>query len=217
MPQFNHIIFDLDGTLTDNTQGIENSLKYALNKMQIDEFPENIMEQFIGPPLQWGFSNLFEMNERNTKLAVEYFREYYGENGWHQNDPYDGILEMMAELDAMGKRMYVATAKLEKYALKIIEYFEMDKYIIQTKGADYGGKKATKATIISDLMQMQQLVPSTDIVMIGDTIMDIEGGHENEISTIAVNYGFGKEEELKNSNPDYFVEDVEELFEILSA
>lgn len=217
MSQFTHIIFDLDGTLTDNTQGIKNSLKYALQKMHIDDFQETLLDKFIGPPLQWGFSNLFGMNERNTKLAVEYFREYYGENGWHQNDPYDGILEMMAELDSLGKKMYIATAKLEKYALRIIEHFEMDKYIIQLKGADYGGKKATKSTIISDLMQMQQLPPSKEIVMIGDTVMDIEGGKENELSTIAVNYGFGKEEELKNSNPDYFVEDVEELFEILST
>ncbi len=217
MPQFTHIIFDLDGTISDNTQGIHNSLMYALEKMHIDEFPENIMEKFIGPPLQWGFSNLFGMNERNTNLAVEYFREYYGENGWHENIPYDGILEMMAELDNMGKQMYVATAKLEKFAQRIIEYFEMNRYIIQTKGADYGGKKATKATIISDLMHMQQLVPTEQIVMVGDTVMDIEGGRENGITTIAVNYGFGKTEELRAAKPDYFVEDVEELFELLST
>ncbi len=216
MPHFTHIIFDLDGTLTDNTQGIKNSLKYALGKMHIDDFREELLDKFIGPPLQWGFSNLFEMNERNTKLAVEYFREYYGENGWHENEPYDGILEMMAEMDAQGKKMYVATAKLEKYALKIIEHFEMDKYIIQTKGADYGGKKATKSTIISDLMQMQQLPPSEEIVMIGDTVFDMDGGKENGLSTIAVGYGFGKEQDLKNTNPDFYADDVEELYEILS-
>lgn len=66
-------------------------------------------------------------------------------------------------------------------------------------------------------MQMQQLAPSKEIVMIGDTVFDIEGGHENGLSTIAVNYGFGKENELRNANPDYFAEDVEELYEILSA
>jgi phosphoglycolate phosphatase len=217
MSQFSHILFDLDGTLTDNTQGIKNSLKYALNKMHVDGYSEAIMDQFIGPPLQWGFSNLFGLNERNTKLAVEYFREYYGENGWHQNEPYDGIFEMMAELDAQGKKMYIATSKLEKYALQIMEHFEMDKYIIQLKGADYGGKKATKSQIITDLLEMQQLVPSEQIVMIGDTVFDIQGGKENGLSTVAVNYGFGKEEELRNENPDYFAEDVEELYEILSA
>ncbi|MCK3683581.1 HAD hydrolase-like protein [Maribellus sp. YY47] len=216
MAAFYHIIFDFDGTLSDNTQGIINSLKYALNRMQIDEYPENVLDGFIGPPLQWGFSQLFGMNERNTKLAVEYFREYYSENGWHQNVPYDGILEMMAELDRLGKRMYIATSKLEKFAVQIMQHFEMDKYILQLKGADYNGEKATKTQIITDLLQMQQLTPSEEIVMVGDTLFDIEGGKQNGLSTIAVAYGFGKEEELKAAQPDYYAEDVDELYELLA-
>jgi len=217
MAQFNHIIFDLDGTLTDNTQGIISSLKYSLHKMHIDDYPENLLDGFIGPPLQWGFKQLFGLNEQDTKLAVEYFREYYGENGWHQNVPYDGVLEMMAELDTLGKRMYIATSKLEKYAVKIVEYFEMDKYIIQLKGADYHAKKATKTQIISDVLTMQQLAPSKEIAMVGDTVYDMEGGKENGLSTVAVAYGFGKENELKAAKPDFFVEDVEELFEVLAG
>jgi len=216
MHRYTDIIFDLDGTLTDNTQGIKNSLKYALEKMQVDGFSEEIMSKFIGPPLQWGFSNLFGLNERNTKLAVEYFREYYGENGWHENEPYNGVFEMMAELDALGKKMYIATSKLEKYALKIMEHFELDKYIIQLKGADYGGKKATKSQIITDLLEIQQLRPSKGIVMVGDTVFDIEGGRENSLSTIAVAYGFGKEHDLHKAMPDVYVDNVEELFEVLS-
>ncbi|RIJ49488.1 HAD family hydrolase [Maribellus luteus] len=215
MAQFTHIIFDLDGTLTDNTQGIINSLKYAFDRMQIDDYPEDKLNDFIGPPLQWGFSQLFGLSERNTRLAVEFFREYYSENGWHQNVPYDGIPEMMAELDRLGKRMYIATSKFEKFAVRIMEHFEMDKYILQVKGADYKGEKANKTQIITDLLQMQQLAPSEEIVMVGDTLFDMEGGKQNGLSTIAVAYGFGKEHELKAAQPDFYAEDVEELYELL--
>jgi len=216
MPQFTHVIFDLDGTLTDNTQGIRNSLKFALEQMQIDGFSEEILEHFIGPPLQWGFSNLFGLNERNTKLAVEHFRDYYSVKGLYENEPYPGILEMLEALHFAGAKMYIATSKLEKYAQKIIEHFEMDRYIIQLKGADYHAKKATKNEIIADVLNAQQLVPSEEIVMVGDTVYDIEGGNVNEISTIAVGYGFGKEEDLRSANPNYFAEDVEELYELLT-
>ena len=112
--------------------------------MHFENIPVVIPDEFIGPPLQWGFKNLFEMNERNTELAVEYFREYYSENGWHENVPYIGILEMLAELNFIGKQMYVATSKLEKFAIKIIQHFEFDKYILQLKGADYAGQKQQK-------------------------------------------------------------------------
>ncbi|MEN8115855.1 MAG: HAD hydrolase-like protein [Bacteroidota bacterium] len=216
MLRFSHIIFDLDGTLTDNTLGIKNSLKYVLQQMQVDGYSDDLVKKAIGPPLQWCFSNLFGMNERNTKLAVDYFREYFGENGWYQNTPYPGIEGMLAELDRVGKRMYVATAKLEMFAQRIIRHFEFDKYIIQVKGADYRGKKATKSTIISELLEMQQLTSSKEIVMIGDTVLDIEGGKGNGLSTIAVGYGFGRNEDLQNANPDYYVEDVEGLYELLT-
>ncbi len=215
MPQFSHIIFDLDGTLTDNTQGIRNSLLYALEHMQIHGYSEKVLEKFIGPPLQWGFSQLFGLNERNTKLAVEYFRDYYSENGWHENEPYPGIYQLLEDLHHAGVKMYVATSKLEKFAQKIIEHFEFDKYILQLKGADYGGHNATKSSIIFDVLATHRIKPAVNVAMVGDTVYDITGGNENGLSTVAVGYGFGKEEELKEANPDYFVETVEELYEVL--
>ncbi|NOR75748.1 MAG: HAD-IA family hydrolase [Draconibacterium sp.] len=215
MSRFSHIIFDLDGTLTDNTVGISNSIKHALKQMQIDGYSENILDQFIGPPLQMGFKNVFNMSEKEIELAIEYFREYYRENGWRENLLYPGVLEMLEALDQTGVKMYIATAKYEKFAKKIIEYFELDKYIIQLNGADYSGKKAIKTIIISNLMESQQLVPSKEIVMVGDTIYDIVGGKENGLATIALKYGFGKEADIQKAEPDYFVENVNELYEIL--
>ncbi|MCF6356304.1 MAG: HAD-IA family hydrolase [Draconibacterium sp.] len=217
MANFSHIIFDLDGTLTDNTQGIGNSLKYAMEQMQVDGYSTKILKQFIGPPLQRGFSTLFGMNERNTELAVGYFREYYAEKGYIENEPYIGVLEMLEELHAAGKKMYIATAKYEKYAQKIMEHFGFDKYIIQLFGADYGGRKASKTGIIGSVLETHQIKPSPKIAMVGDTIYDIEGGKENGLSTIAVKYGFGKETDLQKAEPDSWADDVEELFELLSA
>ncbi len=214
MSHFSHIIFDLDGTLTDNTRGIENSVRYALKKMQVDNFDGVVPEQFIGPPLQWSFRNIYGMNERNTELAVEYFREYYSVNGKFENDPYPGIFEMLEELHFAGKKMYLATSKLEKFALEISAHFGFDKYISNLKGADYKGEN-TKITIISDLLNEAQISPSKSIVMIGDTLFDIKGGQQNGLSTIAVTYGFGEKDDLEKAGPDYLVESVEELYELL--
>lgn len=216
MSRFSHVIFDLDGTLTDNTRGIRNSLLYALEHMQIQGYSENILEHFIGPPLQWGFSNLFGLNERDTKLAVEYFRDYYSENGWHENEPYPGVYQLLEDLHFKGIKMYIATSKLEKFAQKIINHFEFDKYIVQLTGADYGGNKATKSGLIFELLASQRLAPSKEIVMIGDTVFDVEGGNDNGLTTIAVAYGFGKEEDLQKANPDFWVESVEDLYDILT-
>ncbi len=217
MSRFSHVIFDLDGTLTDPRQGIRNSISYALDKMNIGPFLDDILERFIGPSLQWGFSNLFGMNEKNTTRAVEYFREYFGEKGLYENEPYPGIYDLMESLHSSGKKMYIASSKLEKYVHTIIEHFGFDKYISLIKGADYSGEKASKTILISDLMAIEGLLHSKEIVMVGDTTFDIEGGKNNKISTIAVGYGFGIEEELLDAAPDFYTESVEGLSRVLNS
>ena len=64
-------------------------------------------------------------------------------------------------------------------------------------------------------MDRNRIPASSSVVMIGDTHYDLIGAKENEISSIAVAYGFGTQEVLEGCNPDYLVETVDELAELL--
>ncbi len=214
MSSFTHIIFDLDGTLTDNTQGIGQSLRYAMQKMHIDGYSDELLKTFIGPPLQQCFKSHFGLNERDTELAVAYFREYYGEKGWSDNIPYAGIRELMEELHASGKKLFVATSKFEKYARLILEKFELDQCLTDMQGADYSGH-LTKAQLIEQIMERNRMQAGAHIAMVGDTVFDIEGARETGISAVAVGYGFGKVNDLMALEPEAYAEDVDELYEIL--
>lgn len=215
MSSFSHILFDLDGTLTNPRLGIGNSLRYALRQMQIDGYSDEILSQFIGPPLQVGFKTLFGMSESHTVLAVEHFRAYFGDKGLYENEPYQGISELLEELHLSGKRIYVVTSKLEKYAQMIIRHFGFDRYIDDLQGAEYTGNHSGKGQLISQLMERNRIMPSSSVVMIGDTPYDIRGAKEQNISSIAVTYGFGTPEVLSACTPDYTVDTIAELEELL--
>lgn len=212
---FSHILFDLDGTLTNPRLGIGNSLRYALRQMQIDGYSDEILSQFIGPPLQQGFKTLFGLNEQHTTLAVEHFRTYFGDRGWCENEPYEGISELLEELHLSGKRVYVVTSKLEKYALMIVRHFGFDRYIDDLQGAEYSGTHSGKGQLISQLMERNRIAPSPFVVMIGDTHYDLMGAKEQGISSIAIGYGFGTRETLLECQPDCIVDSVAELAEAL--
>lgn len=215
MPHFTHVLFDLDGTLTNPRLGIGNSLKYALRQMHVDGYSDEILEKFVGPPLQDNFKNLFGMNERNTALAVEHFRTYFGERGLYENEPYAGISELLEELHLSGKRVYVVTSKLEKYSKMIMRHFGFDRYLDDLQGAEATGKHSGKGQLIEQLMSRNRIVPSASVVMVGDTHFDLIGAQENEISSIAVTYGFGTSESLSGCDPNYIVDSVDELAELL--
>ena len=47
-----HLIFDLDGTLTDPREGILRCFQYALTRLGADVPDEAALERHIGPPLR---------------------------------------------------------------------------------------------------------------------------------------------------------------------
>jgi phosphoglycolate phosphatase len=214
MPNFSHIIFDLDGTLVNSKIGLFNSLNYMLRQMSIEMDCTTIVDQMIGPPIQDGLKQVLGFDARQVELGISLFREYYSQKGLYEGELYPGIPELLEELQRTGTKLFVATSKKDLYVPAVLRHFELDRYLSDFEGSGDGGKH-TKAELITRLMDRNQIIPSEKVVMVGDTKYDIVGGKANEIVTIAVGYGFGNSEELRALNPDYFADDVEELCELL--
>ncbi|MFE4241929.1 HAD hydrolase-like protein [Peribacillus butanolivorans] len=60
-------------------------------------------------------------------------------------------------------------------------------------------------------------VDKKDLIMIGDRNHDIIGARNAGIDSIAVAYGYGSVEELKNAEPTFIANSVEEIEEILNV
>lgn len=214
MTTFTHLIFDLDGTLINSKPGLQNSLNHMLRQMGLDLDDGLIIDQLIGPPIQDGLKQVLGFDDQQVELGVRLFREYYSQQGLYEAKLYPDMLELLEELQQQGKQLFVATSKKNQFMAAVLRHFELDRYLIDSQGAGDGGRH-TKAGLITQLMDRNRIIPSAKVAMVGDTKYDVVGGKANEISTIAVGYGFGNSEELQALNPDYFVEEVEDLFELL--
>ena len=112
------LLFDLDGTLTDSGPGIMHAAKTALQSFGIDGLSEQELRYFVGPPLWESFGKY--LPEEQISAAIDRFREYYRVTGWLENEPYPGVRECLQALQGAGKRMYVATSKLETMARQVL-------------------------------------------------------------------------------------------------
>jgi len=213
--RYKHIIFDLDGTLSDSREGIFNAYYYTASKLKLELPGEDKMATLIGPSLQRGFSDVFGLSGDRIDQAVQAFREYYGTKGLFENRLYDGIRELLRDLDRAGALNYVATAKYELYAGRVLNHFQILPFFKDIAGADYNGNHADKLSLVLALLQRNGIRNPDEMVFIGDTRYDLDAASELEIDSIGVSYGFTPHAEIEKLNPDYIARNVLELRNLL--
>ena len=211
---FKQILFDLDGTVTDPKTGITNSVKYSLKKFGIDETDMDKLIQFIGPPLHHSFRDIYNFSETDSKLAVDYYREYYSDKGIFENELYQGIDILLEKLKNNNMTVLLATSKPTGYSETILKYFNIISYFDHVVGSNMDGTMTDKTEIIKYILDMKLNKPD-ETVMIGDRKYDIIGANNNQIKSIAVSYGYGSMEELKSASPSHICNNIPELDKLL--
>lgn len=212
---YKYILFDLDGTLTDSSLGITNSVMYALKKFGIEENDRTALFKFIGPPLQDSFTRFYEFSAEDSDKAANYFREYYGPNGLFENEVYEGIIEVLSQLKAKGFVPILATSKLEKFAIEILKHFELYQYFHFVSGATADGSRLAKGDVIKHALKCCDITDLSQVVMVGDREHDMVGAREAGVDSIGVLYGYGDYKELERFGATYIVEKPEDILKIV--
>ncbi|MEF2914116.1 MAG: HAD-IA family hydrolase [Succinivibrio sp.] len=207
-----YILFDLDGTLTESGIGIKRCVQYALKNFNIDETDDEKLRLFIGPPLFDSFTNRYRLTEEQANKAIELYRERYREIGIFENRLYDGIKDMLSELKKRDLILAVASSKPEVFVIKILKYFDIDKYFSVITGASLDGKLSAKKDVIRKALEMLNATNKKDqCIMIGDREHDIKGAIENSIKCIGCLWGYGSEHELKQAGCNILVSTPDQI------
>lgn len=213
-----YILFDLDGTLTDSSEGILNCVIYALEAARKDIPNREALLQFIGPPLVDGFQEITGMNHEEAVIATAKYRERYGVIGLFENKPYEGIAKVLLELKRQGKMIALATSKPETYAVRILQYFHLMKYFDETVGSELNGTRNDKAEVIREALRRLHISEKEykDVIMVGDRRHDIIGAKKCGIESLGVYYGFAEPGELEKAGADHIAHSVSDVLEILN-
>jgi len=215
--QYEFILFDLDGTLTDAGPGILNCIEHALSDQGI-EYPERAaMRSFLGPPLAVTFREHFNMSDSQIAQAIDKYRERYHDVGMFENSVYDGVPELLQSLQASGIRMVTATSKPEYSATRILQHFELDQYFEFIGASSLDGSRDSKASVIKHTLATTGAHPTKDsMIMVGDRHHDVDGAREHGINTIGVLWGYGDHDELTGAGATEIVRTPQELLAVLT-
>ncbi|MGL1931627.1 MAG: HAD hydrolase-like protein [Desulfotalea sp.] len=206
-----NILFDLDGTLTDSSEGITNSIKFALQELGYKIPEHDVLMSCIGPPLITSLTTMLEVtNQVDADKCVQLYRERYISKGYLENKLYPGILSCLRELNDLGHQLFVATAKPHPQVQPILDHFQITKYFTAFHGVHPDSTHSDKSGLISNIIQEHKL-DKDNTAMIGDRKYDISGAVNNDILAIGAGYGYGSNEELQLAGANYIVNSESEI------
>lgn len=198
--RYRSVLFDMDGTLVDNSVGIFNGFRYALEQLgRTDEWPK-VTRDVIGPPLRLSFQQLFGMDEAQTEEAVRTYRVFYRATGVFQCTPYPGVEDALRALRDAGVTLILATSKAQVFAETILEHTGLGRYFSAIVGSELSGARDNKREIIEHIQTTLLDEGRLPAVMVGDRDLDAKGAQEAGMDALAALWGFGTAQEFEPYN-----------------
>lgn len=213
MKKYNTVIFDLDGTLIDTSEGIINCYNYTAQLFNKKTIEKERFNGIIGSPLLKGFMDNYDMTEEEVTQAVKKYRDRYQEVGMYEVKVYDHIPQLLKTLKQNGYNVAVATLKLEKFAKEMLE----DNNIIEYFDVVYGPTESCEYKKV-DLLNKALAkfgINKQQAVLVGDSVYDSIGAQEAGIDFIGVTYGLGFKtiDDIKKGYHTAFAENVEQIID----
>lgn len=190
MKKYDLIIFDLDGTLLDTSEGIYNSVRYAEKSMGFKPIPDERLKEFVGPPPKKMYMSVFGVSEEIALIAAQKHREYGRTKAIYEATPYPDMESVLSDLKKSGYKLAVATLKSQGIAESVLKLTGLLNYFDDVVGMDES-ESLTKADTIKLAMKKTEICDNKRIVLIGDSEYDYIGAEEVGINFIAAMYGFG--------------------------
>jgi len=196
------VIFDLDGTLIDSLEDLGAAVNHALSLRGLPLHTREDYRKMVGH----GVRNLVEkaleasvgtgpFPSEEVDAALADFKEYYSAHIDVHTRPYPGIPELLADLQAAGVRLAVASNKFQEGTERLIRSLFPDIQFVAILGNRPGYPLKPAPEIVQEVLRKADIGPS-DAVMVGDSPTDMRTAANGGIEGLAVTWGYRTADEL---------------------
>lgn len=202
------VLFDFDGTVADTVPAILRVATETLARHGIS-VPRERMLLMVGPPLEEGFKLISGVSEEDAIAFAAEYRKLFDEILEPADYPVmPGIVELLDALNAKGKRLAIATSRIEAVTCRMAEYLGLDQF--EAIAGRVIGTRYSKTESIQAALDMLG-VDASQAIMVGDRFYDVEGAAALGIPCVGVYTGAAAQGELEQAGALVTVHGTEEL------
>ena len=210
------VIFDLDGTLLNSIGDLAAAANYVCRQ---NRWPEHTEEEIMGM-VGHGIPNLVRQfspaDARSTLMVLNttsQFNQYYGCHNMELTRPYEGMAELLQQLKAAGAQLAVCSHKADNFSRAIVEHYYPGVFDL-VRGNLNGMPVKPDPTVVREIMRDLD-ASYLSAVMVGDSSVDIQTGHNAGIKACGVTWGFRSRENLVEAAADAIADTPAELGKLL--
>ena len=210
------VIFDLDGTLLNSIGDLAAAANYVCRQ---NRWPEHTEEEIMGM-VGHGIPNLVRQfspaDARSTLMVLNttsQFNQYYGCHNMELTRPYEGMAELLQQLKAAGAQLAVCSNKADNFSRAIVEHYYPGVFDL-VRGNLNGMPVKPDPTVVREIMRDLD-ASYLSAMMVGDSSVDIQTGHNAGIKACGVTWGFRSRESLVEAAADAIADPPAELGKLL--
>lgn len=208
------IVFDWDGTIADTVAQVVQAVQRSAESLGFSAPEAAAIRPLVGLGLAEILAKVLpDMPGSQYQGFVDTYRRHYFGNRGQADMPFEGIPALLAQLVAQGRRLAVATGKSRAGLDRSLEITGLASCFESSRCAEEGVSKP-------DPWMLQSLAEEMDVspgrmLMVGDTIYDIDMAHAFGCQSIGVYYDTGTSTVLQQARPSALAATVSELSQLL--
>ena len=209
--QVDGLIFDFDGVLVDTAEDIARAANRVLQQFGMPAVPVGIVRACIGGGAEVLIRRLLpEASEDQRREATARFKTFYSECYDVDSSLYPGVREVLDQFLADGRRMAIATNKVERLTLGLVRTLGLQRYFELVIGPESVAHRKPDPEAVELILAAWRVGPERTL-LIGDTADDIHAGRAAGTLTVGALYGYGTEREIRAARPDQVIRSIREL------
>jgi HAD superfamily hydrolase (TIGR01549 family) len=208
-----HICFDLDGTIINSFPTIYKCTLRTLEHLNIaDTVEEKKFYDMIGHHFLDIFKNL-NIRVTDVEAFIDIYKSYYF-NYIEDSLLYPGTVDTLRQLKENGIKISLLTTKGQDQAELLIDHFGLNEFFNAVYGRRPGLAIKPDAEPLLKICRELNVSPE-ETMMTGDSDLDIKCGKNAGTKTCAVTYGYRTPDILKSEQPDFIIDTLPELIDLL--
>ena len=213
------VLFDMDGTLLDSAPDFIAICQAMRAERELAPIADKLIRDQVSGGARAMVAATFAMDPEHAEfeaLRLE-FLERYQQHCAVLTRPFDGINELLEDIEKANLRWGVATNKPVRYAEPIMQQLGLAQRSAVLVCPDHVSRSKPDPEMLLLACQQLQLEPG-EVLFIGDDERDIEAGRAAGCRTVAVSYGYiHPQDNPANWGADALVEHPRELRQLLDS